>query len=53
VLLFGKIGDENHLKFLRPLLLHEDYRVQREALNGIYDVGEDHRKAILLSALSK
>lgn len=52
VLIFGKIGDESHLKFIHPLLAHEEHRVQREALNCIYAIGGEKREDILISLLS-
>ncbi len=51
VLLFGKTGNENHLDILRPFLSHDDYRVQREALNSIYNIGSKQREEIFLSVL--
>jgi hypothetical protein len=52
LLIFGKIGDESHLRFVHPLLTHEDHRVQREALNSIFAIGGEKREDILISLLS-
>jgi HEAT repeat protein len=51
VLLFGKTGNETHLDIIRPFLSHDDYRVQREALNSIYNIGGKQREEIFLSVL--
>jgi len=52
VSLVGKLGNETHLKSIIPLLNHKDIRLQREALNSIYNIGGSQRRSILLSALS-
>lgn len=51
VLLFGKTGNEGHLEILRPFLSYNDYRVQREALNSIYNIGGRQSEEIFLSVL--
>jgi HEAT repeat protein/CRP-like cAMP-binding protein len=51
VLMMGRVGKEQHLSALVPLFRHEDFRVQREALNSIYIIGGEKRGEILLSAL--
>ncbi|GBC63081.1 hypothetical protein DENIS_4070 [Desulfonema ishimotonii] len=51
ILVLGKIGTEDHLPILIPLLRHEDFRVQRETLNSIYNIGGKYRGEILISAL--
>jgi HEAT repeat protein len=53
VRLLGKIGSEEHTKFLAQLLTYDDYRVQREALKSISNIGGSHRGEILLDALTK
>ena len=50
--IMGKIGAEADLQILKPLLAHEDFRVQREALNSIYNIGGEYRAETLLSVLS-
>ncbi len=50
-LLLGRIGSEADVEVLRPLLTHEDYRVQQEALKSINSIGGEHKGGILLSAL--
>jgi CRP-like cAMP-binding protein/HEAT repeat protein len=51
ILILGRVGGKDHLKSLIPLLKHEDFRVQLEAVNTIYSIGEHHRGKILLRAL--
>lgn len=51
ILMLGKAGEEKHLPVLTPFLNHEDFRVQREALNSIYNIGGDKKGGIILSAL--
>ncbi len=51
VSLLGKIGSETDAETLRSFLSHEDFRVQREALNSIYNIGGIHREKILLDIL--
>ena len=53
VRLLGRIGSEEHAKFLAHLLVYEDHRVQREALKSISNIGGSHRGEILLDALIK
>lgn len=52
ILIFGKIGSEDDVLFLKPLLNHEDFRIKQEAANSIYSIGGKYRGEILLSALS-
>ncbi|MFC1886748.1 HEAT repeat domain-containing protein, partial [Thermodesulfobacteriota bacterium] len=52
VLILGKIGNEDNLNILQPLLTHDEYRVQRESLNSIYAIGGEKRAKTLLSLLS-
>ncbi|OGP67637.1 MAG: hypothetical protein A2W27_10405 [Deltaproteobacteria bacterium RBG_16_44_11] len=49
--ILGHIGDESSASALQPLLLHENKRLQMEALKGIYRIGGKERGAILLSVL--
>jgi HEAT repeat protein/CRP-like cAMP-binding protein len=51
ILMLGKVGRENHLRVLVPLLKHEDFRVRRETLNSIFNIGGDRRGDILIGAL--
>ena len=52
-LLLGKLGNEAHVNALQPLLGHEDVRVNREALNGIFKIGGEYRGEIFLSSLPR
>jgi len=52
VLILGKIGSEDDVLFLKPLLNHDDFRIKQEAVNSIYSIGGKYRGEILLSALS-
>lgn len=49
--LLGRIGSEEQMQVLGQLLLHEDHRVQREALKSINAIGGKLRGEILLHAL--
>ncbi len=49
--ILGHIGDESSASALQPLLLHENKRLQMEALKGIYRTGGKEKGAILLSVL--
>jgi len=49
--LLGYFGNETHLSVLTPLLHHEDIRVQKEALNTLYNIGGNQRREILMSLL--
>jgi HEAT repeat protein len=49
--LLGRIGSEEQAQVLGQLLLHEDHRVQREALKSINAIGGKLRGEILLYAL--
>jgi len=49
--LLGRIGSEEQTKVLGQLMLHEDHRVQREALKSINAIGGSLRGNILLDAL--
>lgn len=51
ILMLGKVGRKEHLRVLVPLLKHEDFRVRRETLNSIYNIGDDRRGDILVNAL--
>jgi CRP-like cAMP-binding protein/HEAT repeat protein len=51
ILILGKIGSEDDVVFLKPLLNHEDFRIKQEAVNSIYSIGGKYRGEILLSAL--
>jgi HEAT repeat protein/Rieske Fe-S protein len=53
VRLLGKIGSEEHAKFLAQLLAYDDYRVQREALKSIGNIGGSQRGEILLDAMTE
>lgn|GEM_PF-482607 len=49
--LLGHLGNETHLSVLTPLLHHEDIRVQKEALNTLYNIGGNQRRDVLMSLL--
>ncbi|MGE0084060.1 MAG: HEAT repeat domain-containing protein [Desulfococcaceae bacterium] len=49
ILMMGKVGNEDHLPMLIPLLQHEDFRVQRETLNAVFNIGGKYRGDLLLS----
>ncbi len=51
VALLGKVGRPEHAAILKPLLNHEDFRIQREALNSVYSIGGEERGPLLLAAL--
>ncbi len=51
ILMLGKVGNEDHLPVLIPLLQHEDFRVQRETLNSVFNIGGKYRGDLLLSIL--
>jgi HEAT repeat protein len=50
--LLGEIGDEQDLDILTPLLDHEEFRVQWQALNSIYQIGGRRRGELLLGRLA-
>ena len=49
--LLGRVGREDSVSALRPLLLHENIRVQEEALKSVYRTGGNERGPLLLSIL--
>ena len=49
--LLGRVGGESEAGELRPLLLHEDFRVRQEALRSIRRIGGSERGPMLLSVL--
>jgi HEAT repeat protein len=49
--LLGRVGSEDSVSALRPLLLHENIRVQEEALKSVYRTGGNERGPLLLSIL--
>lgn len=49
--LLGRAGGEGEAGELRPLLLHEDLRVRREALRSVHRIGGSGRGPLLLSVL--
>ena len=51
VLLVGKIGTGDHLEALESMLIHEDYRVQREAVFAIQSIGGQQVVEIFLRKL--
>lgn len=51
MLLFGRAGNRHHLQIIRPMLEHNDLRVQREALFSICNIGGKESEEIVLSAL--
>ncbi len=51
VLMMGKIGTASHLEILASVLTHEDYRVQREAVFAIQNIGGDRIEEIFIHNL--
>lgn len=51
VLLLGRIGTETHLPVLESMLMHEDARVQREAVYAIQNIGGGEIGSLLLRNL--
>lgn len=51
VLLLGKVGDESHIGILEPFMDHEDFRVRRETLDSICNIGGRHAEKVLLHRL--
>ncbi|MDF1593393.1 MAG: HEAT repeat domain-containing protein [Desulfobacterales bacterium] len=51
VAILGKVGGEENLEVLIPLVMHKDIRVQREALSSIFSIGGNSRGRLLLSLL--
>jgi HEAT repeat protein len=51
VSILGKVGGEENMDVLLPLVTHKDIRIQREALNSIFSIGGNGRGGILLSLL--
>lgn len=49
--LLGRIGDESSAWALKPLLLHQNEKVQTEALKSIFQTGASQRGRLLLSVL--
>lgn len=50
--LIGRIGHEKDASILQPLLLHENNKVQMEALKSIFQIGGNQRGTLFLSALA-
>ncbi|MGA3206846.1 MAG: HEAT repeat domain-containing protein [Syntrophales bacterium] len=53
VRLLGKIGSDEHSKIVAPHLLHNDHRVQKEAVKSISQMGGRSKAEILLNALAE
>jgi HEAT repeat protein len=53
ILMLGKVGAEKEVAVLQPYLKHEDFRVQREAVNSIYNIGGKFRGPTLLAVLGE
>ncbi len=51
ILLLGKTGAAGDQALLIPFLTHEDLRLQREALNSIFNLGGEKREHLLLGLL--
>jgi hypothetical protein len=51
--LLGRIGNEANAYMLQPLLLHENNKVQMEALKSISQIGGAQRGTLFLSALTQ
>jgi HEAT repeat protein len=52
ILLFGRVGSEDHVDIFSHFLTHEDVRVRRETLNSIWNIGGKKSETVLLNALS-
>ncbi|MBI9084818.1 MAG: HEAT repeat domain-containing protein [Desulfobacterales bacterium] len=53
ILLIGRIGTVEHLPLLEPLLTHNDFRIQREVFNAVYQIGGERRGDLLLKSLDQ
>lgn len=53
ILIIGRIGTKEHLPLLEPLLTHDDFRIQREAFNAVYQIGGESRGDLLLESLDQ
>ncbi|MBN1364824.1 MAG: HEAT repeat domain-containing protein [Syntrophaceae bacterium] len=51
--ILGRIGNENNVDILRPLLLHKDKRVCVEAFKSIGLIGGNKKGSLFLSALNQ
>jgi HEAT repeat protein len=51
--LLGRIGHENDAYMLQPLLIHENNKVQMEAMKSIFQIGGAQRGTLFLSALAQ
>ena len=51
ILLIGRIGTAEHLPLLKPMLTHDDFRIQREVFNAVYQIGGESRGDLLLESL--
>ena len=51
--LLGRIGHENDAYMLQPLLIHENNKVQVEAMKSIFQIGGAQRGTLFLSALTQ
>jgi len=51
--LLGCIGHENDAYMLQPLLIHENNKVQVEAMKSIFQIGGAQRGTLFLSALTQ
>jgi HEAT repeat protein len=49
----GRIGDESSAWALKPLLLHQNDKVQMEALKSIFQIGAAQRGTLFLSVLDQ
>jgi len=47
----GRIGNEKSIDILKPLLLHKEKRVSKEAFKSVYQTGGNMRGSLLLSVL--
>jgi len=51
--ILGRIGNETSVDLLRPLLLHKDKRVCKEAFKSIGQIGGNKKGSLVLSVLSQ
>jgi len=51
VRLLGKVGSDEHARIITPHLLYNDYRVQKEAVKSMIQIGGRSKAEILLNVL--
>lgn len=53
VLLLGRIGGQEHVEVIEPLIAYRDYRVQLEAVKSIQSINGEKAGAVLLKNIEK